>query len=135
MSADPYYIDPSIRTPEPEPEPEAPDAAALQSQINELNRKLEHSDKMRETAESQSEFWYNAANRNVAQSDPQQPAVPPSYSAPQLDDDRYNAILSDRSEFAKYVDELAEYKARTISREEASIIADQKAEAIRTHQN
>lgn len=122
--------------PAPEPEPQ-PDPAALQAQLDDLARKLDYEAKLREAAENQSAFWYEAANKKLDQSQPQpqqQQAPPQPMVAPELTEDRYNQILSNPAEMQKYVDEMTEYKARIIAREEASQIADQKATQIQGDQ-
>lgn len=114
-----------------------PDAAALQAQIDLLTQKLDYETQLRDKSEEQSAFWFNIANRKAEsqQPDPQQFQAPPQVQPPQLNEDRYNLILSNPAEMAKYVDEVAEYKARHISREEASQIADAKAAQIQGVQN
>lgn len=138
MSADPNYVlDSAPSNVEPTTVDDLPDAAALQAQLDELNRKLEYESKLREVAENQSAFWFDAANKKVDTQSQQQPQLQaPSLpqQAPELTEDRYNLILSNPAEMQKYVDEVTEYKARIIAREEASQIADQKATQVQGDQ-
>ncbi len=114
-----------------------PDPAALQAQIDELNRKIEHESKLREVAEGQSAFWYDVSNKKLTEAQPAQPpvaATPAPTAPPELTEDRYNQILSDPAAMQKYVDEVADYKARIISQQVASTVADEKANAIQGDQ-
>lgn len=137
MSAniDPQYVINNDAPPAPEPDPQAaqtPDPAALQAQIDDLSRKIEHESKLREVAEQQSAFWYDAASKKLdaREEPPQPPQQSPLTAPPELTEDRYNLILSNPAEMQKYVDEVAEYKARTISHQVASTVADEKANQI-----
>lgn len=137
MSADPNYVLDSAPSNVEPPGDDLPDVATLQAQLDEVNRKLEYESKLREVAENQSAFWFDAANKKVdtqSQQQPQQQAPSLPQQAPELTEDRYNLILSNPAEMQKYVDEVTEYKARIIAREEASQIADQKATQVQGDQ-
>lgn len=114
-----YVIDPNAKV--EEVEDDKPDPAALQAQLDDLTRKLEHEASLRTEAEKQAGFWYEKSIGKVEAAELK--VEPPAFD---ISDDEWGEVLSDKKKFLGLIDKVATQRAEAI----ATTVTNEKAAEI-----
>lgn len=113
--------------PEESVQEETVDTSALQSQLDDLNRKLEHESSLRTEAEKQAGFWYEQTTKKLEAVEPKEEPE----TGFNISDDEWGEVFSDKKKFLGLIDRVATTRAAAI----ASQVTDNKASAIMNEQS
>ncbi len=126
--ADPnYVIDPNATVDDDGGEEQKPDPVALQAQLDDLTRKVEHAESLKTEAEKQAAFWYEQTTKKLETVEKPEPKQEPGFD---ISDEEFGEALGDKKKLIGLIDRVATQRAQTI----AKTVTDEKANAITADQ-